>query len=993
MRELDGLNIVRKQSVAGRVTMTPERWQKVKTILSLVLEADPTERSFCLDKACADDPSLRWDVESFLLVEEQEKNVLGDGLPLGASREEDKKILNSRIGRRIGPYLIVEEIGVGGMGEVYRAFRADDQYRKEVAIKMICAGQDSKFVVARFKNERQALASLDHVNIARLLDGGTTEAGVPYLVMELIDGQPINEYCDRHRLAITDRLQMFLQVCAAVQFAHQRLIIHRDLKPSNILVTADGIPKLLDFGIAKVLDLSSFSECAEPTISMFRLLTPAYASPEQVNGEQVTTASDVYSLGVILYELLTGHRPYPTAGHVPHEIAQAVCEFEPEKPSNVAWRSSDHANSEAVREMSIAPTLSVHDGSPEKLGRRLRGDLDNIVLMALRKEPLRRYSSVEQMAIDIRRHLANLPVSASADTLRYRMSKFIRRHKGGVAAATALALTILTGLAATLYEAHQARVQQLRAERRFGDVRELANSLVFDLHDSIQDLPGATPARKLLVERALRYLDGLSRDSASDTSLQRELGAAYEKIGTVQGNPFGANLGDTGGALESYGKSLVIRSTLSRADPGNLPDRLAVARTQRLIAAILSNRGDIDSLAKLRSAAETAQQALAVAPSNPTALEEIEADYYLLAILLDSRGEYQGAAEYLEDELKIANTRWQFRSGDHALQRDLGRVETKLGYALARSGSRKEGLNHTQHGLELLEASAADLNDAESRRWLGLAHWMMGDILLLDGDARGALRSYESQRQIDLALATADPTNAVVQYDLGCATARVGNAKALSENTRGGLALLNRAANMFEEQIARDPAYVEPRFCLAGTLVWTGDAFVTKGQYAQALVSYQRALDIWRSLASHFEGTGIEADIAVIEEKVGYALMKRKKTTDASRELKQAIEIAETIATANPGIPEAQYAVAEGCFAMGELSRTLASNLNSGPRDQIQGWSDARYWYQRAAEAWRKISDPGARTPVGWACGNPRQVSAALATCERELLRLKAHNN
>jgi len=320
-------------------------------------------------------------------------------------------------------------------------------------------------------------------------------------------------------------------------------------------------------------------------------------------------------------------------------------------------------------------------------------------------------------------------------------------------------------------------------------------------------------------------------------------------------------------------------------------------------------------------------------------------------------------------------------------------VETKLGYALARSGSRQEGLNHTRRGLQLLEASAADLNDAESRRWLGLAHWMMGDILLLDGDARGGLRSYESQRQIDLALVTADPTNAVVQYDLGCATARVGNAKALSEDTAGGLAMLDRAASMFKEQIARDPAYVEPRFCLAGTLIWTGDALVAKGRYAQALVRYQKALEIWRPLVSHFEGTGIEADVAVIEEKLGSALMRMKKQTDAARELKQALEIAEAIATASPGIPEAQYAVADGYFAKGELSRMLASNGNSAPRDQIRDWSDARSWYERAAEAWKKISDPGARTPVGWTCGNPKKASAALASCERELLRLKARNN
>ncbi len=363
--------------------ITPERWHQIKGVLSVALEADPAERSSYLDRVCATDPFLRLEIENLLALEGQALTALLH--PIATEFSDTNDSGNARIGRRIGPYQLVEEIAAGGMGEVYRAFRADDQYKKEVAIKLVRAGLDSSFVVARFRDERQVLASLEHPNIARLIDGGTTENGIPYFVMELIEGLPLTQFCDERMLSSTDRLKLFLEVCSAVQYAHQRLIIHRDLKPGNILVTADGSPKLLDFGIAKILDPAGAAEMADATMSMFRLLTPAYASPEQIRGEAITTASDVYSLGVLLYECLTGHRPYGANSSAPHEISRAVCEVEPEKPST------------AVRRTAQRPTAP--------LVKRLRGDLDNIVLMALRKEPQRRYASVDQFATDIRRHL------------------------------------------------------------------------------------------------------------------------------------------------------------------------------------------------------------------------------------------------------------------------------------------------------------------------------------------------------------------------------------------------------------------------------------------------------------------------------------------------------------------------------------------------------------------------------------------------------------
>jgi len=315
------------------------------------------------------------------------------------------------------------------MGEVYRAFRADDQFRMQVAVKLVRTG-GATILFHRFKNERQILATLEHPNIARLLDGGTADDGRPYFVMEFVDGRPVDEYCRDQGANIQDRLEIFLRVCSAVQYAHQHLIIHRDLKPGNILVTRDGEPKLLDFGIAKILD-SSTENLGTTAVTLVQALTPSYASPEQVKGEVITTASDIYSLGVVLYELLTGRSPYPITTGAPQEIFRAVMEFDPEKPS--VWCTLDKPANKHSRPASGRQKVAKY----EKPSKYLRGDLDNIILMALRKEPARRYASVEQFADDIRRHMQNMPIRARKDTLSYRTSKFINRHRAVVSAVIA----------------------------------------------------------------------------------------------------------------------------------------------------------------------------------------------------------------------------------------------------------------------------------------------------------------------------------------------------------------------------------------------------------------------------------------------------------------------------------------------------------------------------------------------------------------------------
>jgi serine/threonine protein kinase/Tol biopolymer transport system component/Tfp pilus assembly protein PilF len=394
--------------------VTPEHWKKVEEVFEAVLQRQPEDRPAFLDSVCANDVALRNQVDTLLLSLERAGGSINS--PAFANALTDTMVGEATptiIGKRLGSYRIEREIGRGGMGSVYTAVRADDEYRKRVAIKLIKRGMDTDFIVRRFRHERQILASLDHPHIARLLDGGTTDDGLPYFVMEYVEGHPIYRYCDEHQLSIIDRLKLFREVCAAVQYAHENLVIHRDLKPTNILVTAAGVPKLLDFGIAKLLNTDLSSQVMDPTTAAVRMMTPEYASPEQVRGETISAASDVYSLGVLLYELLTDHRPYRIKTHSSEDLARIVCEVEPDLPS-VAVNLIEVFSVEGRDPIEITPdsVSRARSTTPEQLRRELSGSLDNIVLKAMRKEIAKRYGSVEELSADIGRYLEGHPVSA-----------------------------------------------------------------------------------------------------------------------------------------------------------------------------------------------------------------------------------------------------------------------------------------------------------------------------------------------------------------------------------------------------------------------------------------------------------------------------------------------------------------------------------------------------------------------------------------------------
>ena len=487
----------------------PEKWDQVKELFALALERDPEDRSSFLRDACAGDDSLRNEVESLLSSFDGADTFLED-CPVADLLSAQSRAMP---GRRIGAYRILREIGQGGMAVVYLGERDDQNYRKQVAIKMVKTGIDTEQILQRFRNERQTLATLDHSNIVKLLDGGSSEDGSPYLVMEYVEGLPIDKYCDLHKLSIDDRLRLFREVCSAVQYAHEKLVIHRDLKPGNILIAKGGVPRLLDFGIAKLLNPECF-QTALVTRTDWRPMTPEYASPEQIRGRAVTTATDVYSLGVLLFELLTGHRPYHCAGQSLLEMERLVCETDPEKPSVVINRSEEKVSRDGDARTAITPeSVSTQRGlQPAELQRRLRGDLDTIVMKALRKEPERRYGSVAEFSQDIERYLTGRPVRARKSTVAYLSGRFLHRHKESLAAALVV-LGIVAGVA--FWEVH-------RISRQNAAVHEARNARV--------------PARHSVAILGFKNLSGRQDTAWLSTALSEILAtdlAAGEELRTI----------------------------------------------------------------------------------------------------------------------------------------------------------------------------------------------------------------------------------------------------------------------------------------------------------------------------------------------------------------------------------------------------------------------------------------------------------------------------
>jgi len=700
-------------------------------------------------------------------------------------------------GAAVGPYRLLDRIGQGGMGEVYRAVRAAD-FETQVAIKVVKRGMDTEFVLQHFCRERQILAALNHPNIARLLDGGAVD-GRPYLVMDYIEGVPITDYAERNELSTEARLRLFRIVCAAVEYAHQRLIVHRDLKPANILVTAAGEPKLLDFGIAKLLENS-----ADCTVTSVALLTAECASPEQARGEPVTTASDVYALGVLLFELLSGERPYRFTSRTPHEIARVICETERRRPGAI---------------------------------RPLPADLDNIVMKAMHKDARLRYRSAADLSADIERFLEGRPVTARPATLAYRAGKLLRRHRRAAAAATVAGIALSAGIAAALWEAHV-------AQRRFRQVRELTGSLLFELHDAIRPLAGSTPARKLVVARGLQYLDALTRDAAGDIDLRRQLATAYVRLGKVQGQDGEANLGDTGGAVRSFFKSVNLWEQVAGATSA-VADRRALAGAYDLL-------GSAGGAAPQGPAPdECYRRALEIRKKVVPYLTPLEADkemrysYFYMGDLCAARDDVAGSLTYFRS-YQDACRRIVAAEPTESHQEDLSLAYKKVGANLIRLRRYAEALSQYETAAQIDESLiAAHPDDAGIRMNATFARSDIAYIYWRQDDFPKAIEAYRKVQTAREQLAAADPQNDRARAGLVSVYLRMSSLLAEMRDLRGAVAYGTKAL----------PLYKPNRSLDAELLLEVGDAYAKLAERSGESALWSGARE-WYTRAAHVDPSG-----------------------------------------------------------------------------------------------------------------------------------------
>jgi non-specific serine/threonine protein kinase/serine/threonine-protein kinase len=774
--------------------MDPDRWRRVDDLFHAALEREPQDRIAFLAKECAGDAGLLDQVGR--LVEAHARASGFIETPVGAVMRSLVGEDEVAIGAQFGSYKVVGELGRGGMGTVYVAERADTQYEKRVAIKVVKRGMDTDAVLTQFRHERQILAGLEHPNIARLLDGGTTAGGLPYFVMEYIEGLPIDAYCDSHRLPITARLQLFRQVCAAVSHAHQHLVVHRDIKPSNILVTPGGTPKLLDFGIAKILHAGEPTE-TRGTVGALRLMTPEYASPEQVTGNQVTTASDVYALGLLLHELITGQRAHRLKTSSLDEVVRVVCDSEPARPSAVFAGLKDRDHVSATR-----------GTPPEKLRKQLAGDLDQIVLAALRKEPQRRYASVAALAHDIHNYLDKRPVVARGEAWPYLARRFVRRNALPVTAVAGVFVALAAGLIATLWQARaaerarrEAEVQRSQAERRFEDVRKLATSFVFEFHDAIA--AGPTPARELVVSRGLQYLDSLAKDAERDRRLQLDLAEAYDRLSDIQGNPFGSNVGDVRASLESMKKATAIRELVSKGAQPQSAEGLALIRSlARLGDAYHATGRSKDAVDLYRRVVRAGGATLQAGGPGLDAQRSVAHASNRLCAILMTLGDSGGALDGCRNSVRLYEAFVRTDPGNATLREQAATAYSASANTLRLTGHFTEALPLSRRASDELKQLAATTSaPGRVRLQLATALTRQGNVEAALGLDADAVKSYDEAIDLLDDLLTADPSDQRIRTILSYlllrqspVLIRAGRSAAASASTRRGLAMLKTQA-------------------------------------------------------------------------------------------------------------------------------------------------------------------------------------------------------
>ncbi|HEU0121494.1 MAG TPA: protein kinase [Bryobacteraceae bacterium] len=796
--------------------MKPSDWERVDALFQRAVELPAEEQRAFVEKEAGTDSGLAAEVLSLLAFDAGTAGNLGRAVRSVAARVVEETDLVDEL---VGSYRILRKIGEGGMGSVYLALRDDGVYRKEAAVKIVRPGMETPQFVERFRRERQILANLDHPYVARLLDGGAAElpgrtGTLPYLVMEFVDGMPVHEYCRERALSVAARCRLFVLICQAVSHAHRQLIVHRDLKPGNILVNGEGIPKLLDFGIAQLLEQPEGGESGR------RQLTIDYASPEQVRGENAGIATDVYSLGAVLYQVLTEQRPHQFRSYSAPEVERVICQEEVPAPSEAA----------------------------PGLAGELRGDLDAIVAKAMRKAPLDRYASADDLRRDVERYLEGFPVEAREGGRWYRAVKFAGRRRWAVAGVAIAALGLSVGMAAALWQARAAMAahageqvqrrkaeerqraaesaqlaadaQRREAERRFGQVRELANRLLFEYQADVAALPGSTAVRKRMVETGLTYFDTLAKDAHLDAAARREMVDGWRRLGDLQGNPYAANLGDIRQAKASYERALAIAETLGDA-----------GRRER--ALLLISRGDVAAAAgdfpKAESAYASAER---LADGDRELLASI---YEHRGDVLERRGQLTAALPLYERAIALST-----RQSAAGLRHKTGALLSRLGRARDALASFRDALAFSEAGLRANNTDAVLLR---TRLWslVGLADLYRAHFRTFQATRADGRAYLEQALEVQERLRAVEPFNQQYMRDWALLEQRATSANLAEERYEAALGHGRQAVEASETLGRLAPGQSQPDVLLAVSLVRLAKPLIATDRLAEAEAAYERA--------------------------------------------------------------------------------------------------------------------------------------------------------
>ena len=862
-------------------------WKKTKEIFHQTLDLPENERNSFLANQ---DDFFRTEVSRLLESHEKLDDFIAEPLAIEIGLNT-----NSYLGKTIGSYKILETIGTGGMGQVFLVEK--EGLDKKFALKIIKRGMDTEAVLKRFVRERQILLKLEHPNITRLLDGGTTADGLPYFVLEYVEGLPLTRFCDEQKFDIKERLELFRQICSAVSYAHQNLIVHRDLKPSNILITNDGNAKLLDFGIAKLLNSNDF----EQTVTQARMFTPEYASPEQINGQLITTASDVYSLGVILYELLGGQRPFQSKSKNYQEIINRILTEEPVRPSAISdfrFQISDsESESETLKNKGQKTKHKEQKTYPEnpksqiRNSKSLKGDVDNIILKALRKEPERRYQSVQEFSEDIRRYLSGLPVSATADSTFYRFSKFIKRNRIG----TAVAVVILLLSGVSIWQGIVANRERAKAENRFEQVRKLANIVLFEYHDGIAKLPGATGMREKMVKDSLEFLDNLSTESIGNLDLQRDIVKAYRKVGDIQGEGNTGNVGKSNDALQSYQKAFVMQEKIVEKNPNNVEDQKMLGDLHIEIGGHQRNVGDLPNTEKsFQNALQIFADLQTRVPNDFKLKSALAKAFWNIASLKTTQNRFDESLENYQKALEI----YRQLAVDDALNmknylRNVALTEKSMGSIFQVRGENEKALQYFQKALAIdLENAKNNPNDVSAALDLSFTYGSVASALREAKNYAGAKENYRKAIEIREKIFNADNKNAFAENALARGLQELGRTFLMEQKYVEAQTHISKAQTFYQKMADSDAENYEKKMRLAENTALSGYVKGLIQNLDQANEFYAKALTIYTDLLTQEKLSALnQRRLAAIYLDYGEILLKNNRPAKALENLQKTQEL------------------------------------------------------------------------------------------------------